>query len=89
MRLFGEILMITTFLALALLTEAAVSAAPASANQPDPLDKVKCQRQIETGSLVKARKICRTVREWNSVADSARSDTDRLINRRGSSTKGN
>lgn len=81
--------MITTFLALALLSEAAVSAGPTAANQPNPLDKVKCQRQIETGSLVKARKTCRTVREWNALADNARTDTDRLINRRGSSTNGN
>lgn len=86
--------MIVSFIAIALMADSAIAAVPApkpaAANtEIDPLDKIKCRREIETGSLVKAKKICHTMRQWNRISDDARADTDRLINRRGSSTAGN
>jgi hypothetical protein len=53
-------------LALAMMSDAAATA-PQPA-KPDPLDKVVCHRQPETGSLVRARKECRTKREWDAIA---------------------
>lgn len=38
--------------------------APQTAPAVDPLDKMICRRQAETGSLVRARRECHTRRQW-------------------------
>jgi hypothetical protein len=35
--------------------------------QEDKASKVVCRREAETGSLVKKRRVCRTVREWDEA----------------------
>jgi hypothetical protein len=51
----------------------ATATAPA-AKPVDPLDKVICHRELETGSLTRVRKECRTRREWSKIADANRRD---------------
>jgi hypothetical protein len=51
----------TAFLTLAMMADAATAQAAPPAN---PLDKVICRRILETGSLVKGKRICLTRREW-------------------------
>ena len=49
-----------------LLTLMALAAA---ANQPDdPRKKIRCVKQEVTGSLLGAKKVCRTVEEWDRLA---------------------
>ncbi len=41
-----------------------VPATDAPEGRSDPLDKVICKRFIETGSLVKGYRVCKTKRDW-------------------------
>lgn len=57
----------TGLLALAMMADAATSAQTAAspaAAAVNPLDKVTCRRILETGSLVKGKRVCLTRREW-------------------------
>lgn len=38
-------------------------------------NKLVCKKSVETGSLVKARKVCRTKAEWRKVTETARKTT--------------
>ncbi len=64
----------------AVMMAEATAAAP-SAKPVDPLDKVVCHREIETGSLTRVRKECRTRREWSKIADAVRRDQQTLRER--------
>ena len=66
-----------SFLLAALLAASGASAAPATPAAADS-GKVRCKRQVETGSLVKARKECHTEAEWEALRRQAREDRDRL-----------
>ncbi|HEU0134781.1 MAG TPA: hypothetical protein VFR28_08155 [Allosphingosinicella sp.] len=58
---------------------ALLAAAPALADTPsgatnpakDP-DKVVCKRTVDTGSLVRGTRVCKTRREWDRAGQSAR-----------------
>jgi hypothetical protein len=50
----------------------AQATATASAEPVDPLDKIVCKRTLETGSLIKGKKVCITRRQWNKVAEEGR-----------------
>lgn len=54
---------------------------PSTASQPAerPEDKKICRKQIETGSLVKGKKICYTARQWQKLADASRDDVERTV----------
>lgn len=41
----------------------------------DPMDKVICKRFLETGSLVKGYRTCKTKREWEQDRDAARTSS--------------
>jgi len=46
--------------------------------QADPPEEKKiCHKEIETGSLIKGRKICRTVKEWQKISDANREEVER------------
>jgi hypothetical protein len=78
------------FLTLALMADAATAAPPVVAAKPaDPMDKVTCRRELETGSLVKARKDCRTRREWNRRSEAAQAEGQRLTPHIGFGTERN
>jgi len=53
-------------------------------------DYVRCVKILETGSLVKKTKICRTNAEWRRSADDGRKNADDIImhNRGGVNTNG-
>ncbi len=63
-----------------MLAEATV-ATPPPAKPVDPLDKVVCRRELETGSLTRVRKECRTRREWSKIADAVRRDAQTMRER--------
>ena len=37
-------------------------------------EKVRCVRQVETGSMARVTKTCRTLREWQAIRDSTRDE---------------
>lgn len=41
-------------------------------NSADPRDKVICKRYVETGSLVRSYRTCRTKADWDRQRDIAR-----------------
>ena len=46
--------------------------------QPDqPAEKKICRREIETGSLIKGKKICYTAKQWQKIADDNRDEIER------------
>jgi hypothetical protein len=57
-------------------TASAAMAAPpprdAAEKATDPRDKIVCKRFLETGSLVKGQRICKTKAEWQADRDAAR-----------------
>lgn len=60
-----------------LLAAPAVAQTPAPAAQTaatvDPMDKMVCKREEETGSLVKKKKkVCATRRQWEALAAQTR-----------------
>ena len=69
----------TSLFIVAMMAEAA--ATPPPATPVNPLDKVVCHREVETGSLVRSRKECRTRREWSLLADAARRDAQTMRER--------
>ena len=60
------------FLSILMLAVADPAAPPAAgvpqtdqvAAPADPMDKMVCRRQVETGSLVRAKRQCHTRRQW-------------------------
>jgi hypothetical protein len=61
-----------------LLLAGAPEAAPANAAAPveRPEEKKVCRRDIETGSLIKGKKICYTAKQWQKIADATRDQMD-------------
>ena len=70
--------MIRILLVAALLVPSALAAAEPS-KSGDPLEKVRCKRQLETGSLAKVTKICRTEREWRAISDASKRETREML----------
>lgn len=62
------------FAASMLLTTIAIAAEPAPAPAPaapaaDPMQQTVCRKQMETGSLVRAKKTCHTRAQWAYIDD--------------------
>ena len=66
---------IVTSLLLASAPEAA--ATPAAAPQQPAEEKKVCRREVETGSLIKGKKICYTAKQWQKIADDNRDEIER------------
>jgi hypothetical protein len=66
---------IVTSLLLASAPEAA--ATPAAAPQQPAEEKKVCRREVETGSLIKGKKICYTAKQWQKISDAARDEVER------------
>ena len=67
---------------LEILTGVLLATAPeAAANQAQPADKPEerkvCRREVETGSLIKGKKICMTAKQWQKIADANRDEIER------------
>ena len=76
-------LLLTTVLPLASV-QATVSAADAASTEKldsrDP-NYMRCRKILETGSLVKKQRICKTNAEWAKVNDEMQRNADNLIGR--------
>jgi hypothetical protein len=60
-----------------LLAAAPETATPAEAKAEKPAEKKVCRKQIETGSLIKGKKVCYTAKQWQKMADDARDEVER------------
>ena len=74
-----------SLVAVTILAEAATPATEPS----KPPEKMICRRRLETGSLVKATKICRSSVEWKRLNDAARRDAEDLQTPKGGLNPGN
>ena len=66
------LLQVVTGILLASAPEAAATPQPAPAEE-----KKICRREIETGSLIKGKKICYTAKQWQKIADDNRDEIER------------
>jgi hypothetical protein len=60
-------MIVSSGLLMAAMMASAAASAPPAAKSAEPinyLDRVKCRRILETGSLVKGKRVCLTNREW-------------------------
>lgn len=62
-------------LSLLLLLAAAQAGPDAAERSADKQDKVICKRFLETGSLVRGYRTCKTKREWERERDALRTET--------------
>ncbi len=58
-----------------LLAAAPEAAATPTADKPE--EKKICRKQIETGSLIKGKKMCFTAKQWQQLSDNARDEVER------------
>ena len=66
---------------LGIVTGMLLAAAPdAAANAAQPADKPEerkiCRRDIETGSLIKGKKICMTAKQWQKLSEANRAELE-------------
>ena len=66
---------------LGLVTGILLAAAPDAAETPaasadQPAEKKICRREIETGSLIKGKKICYTAKQWQKLSDATRDEME-------------
>jgi hypothetical protein len=64
--------------ALALLAGSPALAQSEKANTPDPKDKVICKKFMETGSLVKGYRTCKTRSQWQLERDAQREKGEKM-----------
>lgn len=70
--------MLLEFVTSILLASAPDAAAtPAAAPQQPAEEKKICRREVETGSLIKGKKICYTAKQWQKLADANRDEIER------------
>ncbi|PZN92505.1 MAG: hypothetical protein DCF31_16020 [Alphaproteobacteria bacterium] len=76
-----------------LLATAAGAAEPApvaAATPPvDPMQQVVCRRDVETGSLVKAKKTCHTRAQWAYIDDTNQAFSRDLVDTTRTRSSGN
>lgn len=77
--------MMSSAIAVALLfSQAAGEAATKPAKSTDPQDRVVCRATTHIASMIPKRK-CRTVREWNAIAEASSKETRRQLETEGMS----
>jgi hypothetical protein len=76
-RRMRRLFLTALFLTASIPAQAQTDAAPAKAVAGDP-NKVICKRETVIGSLVAARKVCRTRAEWLSARTDAQRDTQMM-----------
>jgi 2-keto-4-pentenoate hydratase len=60
-----------------LLAGAPETASNATTPAERPAEKKICRTQVETGSLVKGKKMCFTKKQWQQLADAQRAEVER------------
>lgn len=68
-RLLALGLLVAPAVCVAQQTQVATNAPEKAA---DPLDRVVCKKFLETGSLVKGTRVCKTKREWERERENLR-----------------
>ena len=68
---------------IALFATFLVAAAPVHAMAEKDKDRLSpdrrvCKRSVDTGSLIKGKKVCRTAREWEALAQAYRRQTEEM-----------
>ena len=79
--------MLSSAIAVAILFSQAASDATAKPRKDaaaNPLDRVVCRSETHIASMIPKRK-CRTVREWNAIAESTSKETRRQLETEGMS----
>ena len=74
-------MIVSTSLLVLIMTADATTSPPTAATPIDPMEKVVCRRYIETGSLVKSKRVCRTRREWVDADQKGRKTAEDLYDR--------
>ena len=69
------LLELVTGLMLAVAPDGAATPTPQPA-KPEP--KKVCRKDIETGSLIKGKKICYTPKQWQQISDANRTEVERM-----------
>ena len=66
------------FAAAGLALVAVPTGAMAERDKPERLDENRriCKKSIDTGSLIRGKKVCRTALEWRLMAEAARRDLE-------------
>ena len=59
-----------------LLAAAPDAAATPAASADQPAEKKICRREIETGSLIKGKKLCYTAKQWQKISDANREEME-------------
>lgn len=67
---------LVTGLLLAAAPDAAATPETATAPAEQPAEKKICRREIETGSLIKGKKICYTAKQWQKISDATRDELE-------------
>jgi hypothetical protein len=65
---------------LGIVTGILLAGAPEAAATPPadkPVEKKICRKEVETGSLIKGKKICYTAKQWQQISDASREDIER------------
>jgi 2-keto-4-pentenoate hydratase len=62
-----------------LLAGAPETASNATAPAERPAEKKICRTQVETGSLVKGKKICFTKKQWQQLAEHSQREVERTF----------
>jgi hypothetical protein len=55
---------------------------PTDTPSAEPANKVICKKFVETGSLVRKKKICRTRADWNKESSALRESATRFVEER-------
>jgi hypothetical protein len=71
--------MLSTF-TMTILLVSATADTPSNPQSGASASKVFCKKQVDTGSLVRARKICRTRAEWDNANTVGREEGQRMQN---------
>jgi hypothetical protein len=72
--------MLSAFSTTVLLLASATADTQPAPQTDDSASKLICRKQLDTGSLVRARKICRTRAEWDKANTVGREEGQRMQN---------
>lgn len=68
---------------LGVVTGMLLAAAPATVSENQPAQNQEerkiCRREVETGSLIKGKKICMTAKQWQKISDDNRAEIESRV----------
>lgn len=81
---WGVFVAILLAIAAAALAQGSTAASPTGATDPN---KRICKRTVDTGSLVRGKRVCRTRAEWDRLAEAARAGGQDMVDRHAAGTR--